>query len=156
GDLADGEGAARTGPDELDYHALEGLDPLLLALHHLDLHPHRIADAKSGDVRLKILVLEFLDNAVHGSSPAPRGGKQKMERNGVGDSTWQSTAQAVEDDRCRRAHRQMVIIAGAQDWHEDAVRALRYLRRQAEAGAEQDQQGRAVAFQFLPQRLIAH
>ena len=64
-DFSHGESTACSRPGHLDHDALEGLDSLLLPLHHLDLNPQRIANAKRRQVGLEILVFKFPDDAIH-------------------------------------------------------------------------------------------
>src|SRR5438034_4765367 len=73
--LAHGEGLphARTLP--LDHDPLEDLDPLAVALDHLEVHAHRIARLEAGHVA-QLAAFEVLDDRAHGKKGpgGPRNG----------------------------------------------------------------------------------
>src|SRR5205814_4428298 len=74
GHAADRDVAAEAAAGHADDEALEDLDALAGALHHLGVHPHRVPGPKLGHLLLLLLALELLDD-VHDnlSSPALTG-----------------------------------------------------------------------------------
>jgi hypothetical protein len=70
--LADRERLAEARALPLDADPLEDLDPLSVALDHLEVHAQRVARLELGQVRAQLALLEALDRRVH-----RRGGPEK-------------------------------------------------------------------------------
>src|SRR5579884_3146021 len=64
GVLADGERLAGAGALPLDHDPLERLDPLAVALDHLEVDAHGVARLEAGDVA-QLAALEILDDRAH-------------------------------------------------------------------------------------------
>src|SRR5262249_26391727 len=66
GDAAHRDVAPQTSARDTDDQALEDLDALASALHHLGVDPHRVARTELGNRLLLLLLLELVDD-VHGN-----------------------------------------------------------------------------------------
>src|SRR5215471_11775669 len=64
--LAHRERLAHSGALALDHDPFEHLDPLPVALDHLEVDGDRVAGLEAGDVRAQLTLLEALDDRAHG------------------------------------------------------------------------------------------
>src|SRR2546421_4036482 len=68
-DLAHRERGVESAVAARDHDALVRLDTLAVALHHLDLHHHRVAGLEVRNLAGHALLLDFLDYPAHVQSP---------------------------------------------------------------------------------------
>src|SRR4029077_2555818 len=69
GDLAHGKGGVQSTVALGNDHALVGLDALAVALDHLHLHYHGVTRAECGQFAGHALLVDFLNDLAHSSSP---------------------------------------------------------------------------------------